>query len=120
MPPPQFSRRRRRWVHAVKPTEMYCFTDAEITRGLQAVLEECARAAIAAVRTPGDRVTAAALLPVFLEAARPANVDAWPASHPMHCTKCGRAITDATGRALVAIDAVTKDWTCQTCRAPMP
>jgi len=109
MPPPQFSRRRRRWVHAVKPTEMYCFTDAEIRRGLDAVLAD-------KERFGADERT----FEIFLEAARPANVDAWPASHPMHCTKCGRAITDATGRALVAIDAVTKDWTCQTCRAPMP
>jgi len=111
MPPPEFSRRRRRWVHTITPTEMHCFTDAEITRGLAAVVADAAQL---------HATTPAHQLLVFLEAARPTSVDAWPATHPMHCTKCGRAITDATGRALVAIDAVTKDWTCQTCRPVDP
>jgi len=90
---------------------MYCFTDAEISRGLAAVVTDAAL---------GHATTPAHQLAVFLEAARPSNVDAWPASHPMHCTKCGRAITDATGRALVAIDALKKEWTCQTCRPADP
>ena len=97
-------------MHAVTPTEMYSFTEAEITRGLQRVLD----------LAPDHDATIDHWLQIFLEAARPSNVDAWPASHPMHCTKCGRAITDATGRALVAIDALKKEWTCQTCRPVDP
>lgn len=118
MPPPQFSRRRRRWVHTVATTPMRCFTDDEIARGLRAVLEDCGPNGINAVRSPSERVTPDTLLPIFLKAAQPtagATDDDWPTRHPMHCRGCGRALTDRAGTALVNISIVERQWRCDHC-----
>jgi len=123
-PPPSFSRRHRRWVHHQKV--MRCFTDEEIVQGLIAVLSARAAEQLRG-QSPDDNALA-----VFLKAAQPNAVDittvpagvtpvnlqpsqTWPFPHPMHCPKCDRAITDATGRSLVKIVIEDSVWTCATC-----
>jgi hypothetical protein len=121
MPPLEFSRRHRRWVHHPKKV-MRCFTDEEIRRGITAVLADKGRFAA------DERE-----LEIFLNAAHPAGeVDqppgvkaledlarqtpqTWPFPHPMHCPSCDRAITDATGRSLVKIVIEDSIWKCATC-----
>jgi len=111
MPPPQFSRRRRRWVHTVKAPEMRCFTDEELRRGCQRIVD-----------LASDHVGSSEdWLAIFLQAAQPTagqTDDDWPAKHPMHCWGCGRAITDPSGKALVEIHILERQWTCAACAAP--
>jgi len=79
---------------------MRCFTDEELTRGIDAVLHQ-------------DRfglMTDADWREVFLTAARTSEV-----VHPMTCTVCARVLTTPDGIALVAI-SITDRWRCATCR----
>jgi len=92
---------------------MRCFTDEEIRRGLDAVIY--ANHDASPVRSNEEN------LAIFLQAAQPTagqTDDDWPAKHPMHCRGCGRAITDPSGKALVEIHILERQWKCAACAAP--
>jgi len=78
---------------------MRCFTDPELTLGINAVLGTHRFG----MRTDAD------WLAIFLEAAQAPAI-----THPMTCA-CGRQLTDAHGVALVPIAVRDRRWRCQTC-----
>lgn len=90
---------------------MRCFTDAELHRGIEAVIAATVGAQVCPELAASD-------LQIFLQAAQPtdgATDDEWPITHPMHCRDCARAITDASGTALVTIWIVERQWRCAAC-----
>jgi len=82
---------------------MRCFTDEELTRGIDEVLRVFNDGLFGLMTPPDWRE-------VFLTAARSSEV-----VHPMTCTVCARVLTTPDGIALVAI-TITDRWRCATCR----